>query len=347
MELITGKKILPPKVVLYGPEGVGKTTLAAAFPKPLFLDMEGGSARMDVTRVPKPATFPELLGILDELQKDTHGFKTLVIDTADWLDALVQEYVCVKGDDKGSKHGIEDFGYGKGYVYLLETWCKFLDRIGALQRATGMGVVFVAHAIQRKIENPEASSAYDHWELKLPRQVGSKLKEWPDFLLFLHWRTDLEKHQDGKAKATGQTRELCSQHTPWFDAKSREAALKPRFKLDDTGLEHLLACIWQEIDPCDKALEPPKVEPKAEPQKPEPPKTEPVPPPQKLSEKQEHLDMLLHHHGVPFADLDLCVSTMGILPKGTPISSYNDATCDRLIANWEAVKKNIQTIKGK
>ena len=84
------------KVVAYGSEGIGKTTFAAAFPEPLFIDTEGGTAHMDVRRIDKPQSWEELLSIVNEVAADPNVCKTLVLDTADWAEALCVTHVCQK-----------------------------------------------------------------------------------------------------------------------------------------------------------------------------------------------------------------------------------------------------------
>ena len=110
------------RLALYGPEGVGKTSLAAGFPEPVFIDTEGGTAHLDVARFPRPRAWAELLAAITHLITVEHGHKTLVIDSIDWAEKLLIEEVC----RKANKDGLEDFGYGKGLVYLAEEFARFL-----------------------------------------------------------------------------------------------------------------------------------------------------------------------------------------------------------------------------
>lgn len=63
MRITSGKVVRPQKVVIYGAEGIGKSTLAAQFPNPLFIDTEGGTAQLDVRRIEKPGSFDELVSV--------------------------------------------------------------------------------------------------------------------------------------------------------------------------------------------------------------------------------------------------------------------------------------------
>ena len=172
------------KVVLYGSEGIGKSTLAAMFPNPLFIDTEGGTAHMDVRRIDKPGTWTELMDVLNEVAITPDVCGSLIIDTADWAEQLAVSYVCAKY----KKAGIEDFGYGKGHTYLAEEFAPFFR---ALDRIVGAGihVVVTAHAKMRKFEQPDEMGAYDRWEMKLSKQVAPLFKEWCDMLLVLNYQT--------------------------------------------------------------------------------------------------------------------------------------------------------------
>lgn len=336
-----GKQWKPPKVVIYGPEGIGKTTLASKFPQPIFIDFEGGSSRMDVDRIPRPGSLAELKAILDELQKDHADYKTLVLDTADWLEQLVINHVCADRKVKA----LGEVAYGQGYNLVADVFAQLLDRLAQFQAATGMGVLFCAHAIQRKVDNPEQMSTYDHWELKLSKKACPLLKEWCDFLLFYKYETDLVKDGE-KTRAVSQERVICSGHTAWYDAKSRDASLKPTIKANSAGIEHLLACIWQEIDPREEVAGPAKAKEATKPVDDQP--ILEAKPDNPFSEKQSKLCDLMIASGVKQTELAAMVVKMGILPDpaASDLHNYNDATCDKLITNWDKVQRNINKMRG-
>ena len=123
-----GKINRPQKAVIYGPEGVGKSTLASLTPAPVFLDTEGGTHHLDVIRLDAASTWDEITAAVAQLAKAPHPFKTLVIDTADWLEKRLSEHLC----RKANKDSIEDFGYGKGWVLLTEEFARFLNSLDAL-----------------------------------------------------------------------------------------------------------------------------------------------------------------------------------------------------------------------
>lgn len=204
------------RLALYGPEGVGKSTLTAGFPEPVFLDTEGGTAHLDVARFPRPRNWADVVAVINHLLTTEHGYKTLVIDSIDWTEKLLIEEVC----RKANKDGIEDFGYGKGLVYLAEEFARFLALLEKL-RDHGMHVVLVGHSTIRKFEAPGAAGSYDRYELKLAKQVAALTKEWVDSLLFLNYVTKVTE-KDGKQRAVGgRERVIHTTHTAAWDAKNR------------------------------------------------------------------------------------------------------------------------------
>lgn len=201
-------------VVIYGPEGIGKTTLASKFPNPVFVDLEHGSDTMDVARIDSAESFTDVLSTLAELMNE--NFRTVVIDTADKLEQLATEYVCAQQNVRS----IEDPGYGKGYTYLAEAMVKFLRACGDLIES-GRNVVIVAHAAMRKFEQPDEMGAYDRWELKLQKKTAPLIKEWADMVLFLNYKTTVVESSTKTKKAVGGKRVMYTTHHPAWDAKNR------------------------------------------------------------------------------------------------------------------------------
>ena len=116
MEITRGRIPCAKKVVIYGPEGIGKSTFASQFPDPVFIDTEGSTNSMDVARLPKPTSWQMLLEEIQYVKSHPDVCRTLVIDTIDWAESMCIQSIC----DQHKKSGIEDFGYGNGYVYVKE-----------------------------------------------------------------------------------------------------------------------------------------------------------------------------------------------------------------------------------
>lgn len=218
LNITKGKIHRAQKVVIYGPEGIGKSSLAARFPDPVIIDTEGGTAHMDVRRIDKPRSWEELLSIVKEVAATAGICKTLVIDTADWAEQLITTYLC----SKYKQNSIESFGYGKGYTYMAEEFSRLLSALD-LVIAAGIHVVVTAHAKMRKFEQPDEMGAYDRWEMKLSKQTAPLLKEWCDMLLFCNYQTFVVTSDNDTKKAQGGKRVIYTAHHPAWDAKTRIA----------------------------------------------------------------------------------------------------------------------------
>ena len=204
------------RCVIYGTEGIGKSTLASQFPNPLILDTEDGTGRIDCARVVCHDSLTLESALLD-LIGDPQGFKTVVIDSADWAERQILEHLL----KKAGKRSIEDFGFGKGYTMLAEACARILGLADQLI-AKGVNVVFVAHATIKRTSPPDETDGYDRYELKLTRQTGPLFKEWADLLLFCNYKTKLVEGSDGRKKATGgKVRLMYAERAAAYDAKNR------------------------------------------------------------------------------------------------------------------------------
>ena len=223
----------PQRLLVYGPEGIGKSTLASQLPDPIFIDVEDGTGHLMARRVGPPRDWAELLAMVDWLTREPNGASTVVVDTADAAEKLCQRAVC----SRAKKESIEAWGYGKGYVIARDEYQKLLD---ALDRAVaaGLNVVLVAHSTMRKFERPDESGAYDRFELKLNKHVSALVKEWADAVLFVDWEVFVSVDDDGKARASGGKRIVRCEHSPVWDAKNRWG-LPAKLPLDDEGIRRI------------------------------------------------------------------------------------------------------------
>lgn len=217
MNIIKGKQKKASKVVIYGAEGVGKSTLSSKCPEPLFIDVEGSTKELDVARTEQPTTATMLKDQINYVIEHPTICKTLVIDTADWMEKLVTEDLLTRNKWKG----IEDLGYGKGYVYLAEDFTKVLSLLDKVVEKN-IHVVLTAHAMMRKQELPNEQGSFDRWELKLSKKCAPLLKEWADELFFCNYDTILVSDGGDKKKAKGQRRVIYTEHHACWDAKTRK-----------------------------------------------------------------------------------------------------------------------------
>lgn len=320
MKISSGKVIRPQKVVIYGSEGIGKSTLAAQFPNPLFIDTEGGTAQLDVRRIEKPQSFEELISIVNEVAADPTLCKTLILDTADWAEQLCITGIC----NKYKKPGIEDFGYGKGYTYLAEEYSRLLGAFDAVISA-GMHVVITAHAKMRKFEQPDEMGAYDRWEMKLSKQVAPLLKEWCDLLLFCNYRTFVVTTQNDTKKAQGGKRVMFTSHHPCWDAKNRHS-LPEELELDYSRIAHLF-----------EAGVPSSTQEKAA------PVTMPTPVDSAEQSPLEKVRQLMQESQVAEIELQQVVAQKGHFPQGMPVEQYPEAFLTGwVIPYWQKIVEIIE-----
>ena len=221
MKITRGKIPGAMKIVIYGPEGIGKSTFASQFPDPVFIDTEDSTKNMDVRRFDKPSSWAMLKSQVQYVISNPEVCRTLVLDTADWAEQLEISDLL----KESQRTGIEDFGYGKGYTYSAERFGALLDLLSEVTKK-GIHVVVTAHAQLRKIELPEEMGAYDHWELKTSKKAAPMLREWADAVFFANYKitvvnVDNQGAQKGKNKAQGGRRVMYTAHTPFWDAKNR------------------------------------------------------------------------------------------------------------------------------
>lgn len=212
----------PLRLLIQGQEGVGKSTFGAAMPKPIFLAAEDGTARLDVERFPAPATWLDAFEAVAELTRSPHDYRTLVVDTVDWLEALCHAHVA----QAGRKPDIEAFGFGKGYTLALDQWRQFVLALDRLRAERSIAVLLLAHTHRKVFVNPSGDD-FDRYEMKLHRGSGAFLREWSDEVYFAAY--DVATAKDGvKAKAFSSGKRLL--RTAWsaaYDAKSRASVADP------------------------------------------------------------------------------------------------------------------------
>jgi hypothetical protein len=231
MKITKGKQQRAQRVVLYGVESVGKSTFAAQFPNPLFLDIEQGTSHLNVDRC-DIGSWKQLTDSLVEAKAT--DYQTIVIDSADWAERLCVEDLLASS----KKTSIEDFGFGKGWVMVAERMSRMLASIDTLIDA-GKNVVLIAHSKIVRFEAPDALAAYDRYELKLSKQSSPLLKEFADELWFLRFKTKVSTTDTGKGKGIGgKERILLTTHSAAYDAKTR-SGLAEELPLEWASVSHL------------------------------------------------------------------------------------------------------------
>jgi hypothetical protein len=219
--LVTGKQALPPRICIFGGHGIGKSTIASKFPSPIFISTEDGLASLDVTSFPRAESVADVAQNIKTLIKEEHDFRTVVLDTADWLvEPLIVQ-------DVESKHDAKELAYGKGQIMIAETFREMLSGFDVLRRKRDMNIVILAHSAITRYDDPR-SEPYDRCQPKLPTRCNALLQEWVDVLAFAGFRIIVKKAEVGfgnqvsRGITTGE-RLLHMVENPAYVAKNRYA----------------------------------------------------------------------------------------------------------------------------
>lgn len=360
MNITSGIQARAQRVVIYGTEGIGKSTLASQFPKPLFIDTEGSTSNMDVKRLDKPTSWTMLMNQIAFVKANPDKFKTLVIDTIDWAESLAIESVCAQH----GKRGIEDFGYGNGYTYVREEFGRLLNKLQELVDI-GINVVLTAHSQLRKFEQPDEEGAYDRYELKLGKKTSSQtapvVKEWCDLLLFCNYKTMVMTSETKKKKATGGKRVMYTTHHPAWDAKNR-FGLPDELPMEYAAIAHIFESSQpksvETVTPQNvgigKVVNEPKIEQVptvdevipagtsgAETQGDPFPLKEPINIPDSIPNSLK--DLMLQNSVTPKMLQDVAFMK-GHFPKDTPIANFPQEYWAFMVTNWADVLKSIESM---
>jgi len=217
-----GSVLTPPRLLIYGTHGVGKTTLACGAPDPVLIQTEDGRGLIDIPSWGPLRSYSEIVEAIGVLANEDHGFKTVIIDSLDWSEPLVWAEVCrVNGWSS-----IEEPGYGKGYVATGDAWRYLFDGLDTLRNERGMTVILIAHCEVFNYKSPE-TEPYDRYVIKLHKRAAGIVQEHVDCVFFMNWRTSIVKDKvagskDGRARGVGGgNRVLYTEERPAFLAKNR------------------------------------------------------------------------------------------------------------------------------
>lgn len=227
-----GRQIGPRKIMLYGTAGIGKSTFASMAPAPIFLPTEDGLRDIDCVSYPVLKTFEEVLDAVRELRDAPHDYKTVAIDSLDWLEQLIWTNV-VRNHEK-KINSIEEIGYGKGYLMALSRWRYLCDKLDELRLRRGMTVILIAHAAIVAFASPE-TEGYDRYVPKLHKSASGLVMEWCDEVLFATYEVFTRAVQDRVGErnlgvGTGE-RIIRTAERPFCIAKNR-LNLPEKIKLD-------------------------------------------------------------------------------------------------------------------
>lgn len=216
-----GKIKQPLLIIVYGPDGSGKSTFAADAPNPIFIGPERGTANLDVARF-DVSSWPQVLERSEALLNQKHDFQTVVYDSLDHIEALMWQEICRQQKVESIE---ESFGsYGKWVNGTLQEFSRLMATITSLREKRSMNVICIAHSQIKTMNDPSKPLPYDRYGLKLQERSAAKWREFVDAVLFANFDDVVFKanKNDRKAKASdGKTRKLYVSRQAAFDAKNR------------------------------------------------------------------------------------------------------------------------------
>ena len=340
------------KVVVYGPEGIGKTTFANNFPQPIYIDTEGSTNFIDSQKLPDPTSWTMLLEELEYLKSTSGIARTVVIDTMDWAENLAKQHLMAKNN----WDAIDASSYGTRYVALADEIGKLLNKLSELVELN-YNVVLLAHSETKKHELPDELGAFDRYVLKLERRDASLVKEWADMILFANFKTTvITDSKTNSKKATGGQRVMYTTHKPTWDAKNR-LGLADELPFDYEQIRVQLEQAMPQAKPAPQ-VQPVQQTPPIQQQVPlpeEPPQQEVQPAPPEdvpMPEQAETIPAvipkpvadLMRADGLTPGDLMTMIFNAGFMPKGTPLENVPEDLWRHLESGWSTAKEYLHKV---
>ena len=353
-ELTCGIQRKAAKAVFYGPEGIGKSTLAAQMPSPVFIDVEGGTNQLPVARLPRPTSWAMLLDEVRAVRRGEVGCQTLVVDTADAAESLCKAQVLATN----KWPSIETPGYGKGFNSVVEEFAKLLDLLSEVAER-GTNVVLLGHSIVANVTRPD-ESAYTTFNLNLidrkNASASALVKQWADMVLFLDYEVFVTVDKTGKGQADGGRRVVRCTHSPTWEAKNRYG-LPDRLPLDDATAARIASLMagGESLDPAnvpeathERASSPVSHATVPEGAKESPGQQESAQAPTAYARpgypsRLSRLMDLMERDQVTDAELRRVVAARGTYPEDCPVERYEQDFCDFMVAKWPGLLAKIKT----
>jgi len=244
----------PPRLVVYGVDGIGKSTFATGAPSPVWVPTVDGIAPTGMPSFPIVSAYPQVLEALRALARGGHTYRTVVLDSLDWIERLIHDWVAT---ERG-KENIEDIGYGKGYTFAMEHWETVLKALDYL-RDKGMSVVCIAHAEIKRFDSPE-TEPYERYQMKLHKSASALIREWADIVGFANREvivesTDVGYNKEARRGVSTGRRVLYTDERPSHLAKNRYA-LPAKIDLTWVALREALAPSYAKQSPTQPATSP-------------------------------------------------------------------------------------------
>ena len=239
----TGKRHLPPRIVLLGTPKVGKTTFACGAHNPIVIPIKGeeGSDDLDVPRFPVVTSLLDLMAALQTLAEQAHTFETVIIDSSSTLEPLVWDHTIANAEAiKGAKpKSIERVGggYAKGYIAALNHWAQIIECLDYLRNNKNMTSIVIGHVIVKQFNDPMCDP-YDQFMWSIHHKAAASFMRWADSVLFAKFESFVSSTTEGEKKirkATGAgNRNLYTQERPAHPGGGRGVYGRLPYQMDLT-----------------------------------------------------------------------------------------------------------------